>query len=88
MQPLSYAGGGEMHEHRAPTADEVILGLEYILGQRSMQALVERLEYEYFGTRDIASIVKERPELFERAMKEILGSAGPALLNCIRKSLR
>ena len=78
---------GEMHEHRAPTADEVISGLEYILGQRIMQALVKRVEYEYFGTHDIASIMEERPEVFERAMKEILGSAGPALLKCIRKSL-
>lgn len=76
---------GEMHKQRAATSDEVILGLERILGQRTMRALMEKLDYEYFGTEDIASIIEDRPELFERAMNEILGSAGPALLNYVRK---
>jgi hypothetical protein len=77
---------GEMLERELTNADKILLGLEHILGQRTMRAL-EKLDYEYFGTQDIASIIEERPELFERAMKEILGSAGLALLKCVRKSL-
>jgi hypothetical protein len=79
---------GEMHKRKVLTADEILLGLEHILGRRSIRALQDKLDYEYFGTEDIASVIEERPELFERAMKEILGSAGPAILECVRNRRR
>lgn len=75
-----------MLEVEGAAAAEVLLGLEHILGQRTMRALRDKLDYEYFGTEDIAAMIEFRPELFERAMKEILGEAGLALIKCVRVS--
>jgi hypothetical protein len=76
----------EMQE-KVTVGDEILLGLEHILGRKITQALWVKLDYEYFGTGDIASVIEERPELFERAMKEILGPAGPAIVGRIRKDV-
>jgi hypothetical protein len=75
---------GEMLERRVVTADEILMGLEYILGRRVMQALQDKLNYEYFGIEDIAEIIETRPDIFERTMRETLGSAGPALIRRAR----
>ena len=61
-------------------ARNLILNLEKILGEKVMAALLGNLQYTYFGTDDIAKVIQTKPELFERAMKELLGEAGLAIL--------
>jgi hypothetical protein len=75
---------GELIKRKTVATDGMLLGLEHILGKGVTQVLLNKLNYEYFGTENIAEILEARPDIFERAMKEILGSAGPALIRCAR----
>ena len=75
---------GELIKRKKGGTDVMLLGLEHVLSKRVTQALLNKLNYEYFGTENIAEIIEARPDIFERAMTEILGSAGPALIRSAR----
>jgi hypothetical protein len=64
-------------------AADFVCGLEAVLGKRAMEALRSELQYTYFGTGDIVSIIRTRPHTFERAMKDIFGLAGIAIIELI-----
>ena len=59
---------------------EFVSGLEKLLGPRAMEALKDQLNYVYFGTDDMVCMIQSKPRIFERAMEDIFGPAGTAII--------
>lgn len=79
---------GEASAQNLATPQDILQGLERLLGPRVMLALKEILHYTYFGTDDVEYIMQTRPELFERAMSEIFGKAWPMIFGVTLTSAR
>ena len=63
--------------------------LEGLLGENVYRILALTLEDDFLGTeKDIKRILQERPELFERAFRGLLGElAGTAVLRVVDQQL-
>lgn len=58
----------------------LLSSVEEILGPKVMAALLDALEYKYFGSDNVFKIIQSKPYLFKRAMEELLGDGGLAIL--------
>lgn len=70
-------------------ADAFLSRLEDLLGPRIYRVLALTLEDDFFGNeKDVKKVLQERPELFERAFRGILGDlAGTAVLRIVDQKL-
>lgn len=66
---------------RDSAGKEFVRRFEKIFGPIVFAHLQSTMQYTYFGTSDIASIIETKPDLFERAMSEIFGKAWPTILS-------
>lgn len=69
---------------KADEAATLILSrLRLILGSRAFDAIIEEIKANYCGVMDINTCISERPEVFERALVNIIGIAGSTILGKI-----
>jgi hypothetical protein len=70
-------------------AEAFLSRLESLLGPNMFKILTLTLEEDFFGNeKDLMGILQERPDLFERAFRGILGEvAGPAILRVVDQEL-
>ena len=70
-------------------AEAFLSRLEGLLGEDVYRILALTLEDDFFGNeKDIKRILQERPELFERAFRGLLGElAGTAVLRVVDQQL-
>lgn len=71
---------GDNSVYRITDATDFVAELEKLLGPRVMEALKDQLNYVYFGTSDMVYIIQSKPRTFERAMRDIFGFAGTAII--------
>lgn len=74
---------------REEQAEKFLSQLEDLLGPRIYRVLALTLEDDFFGNeKDLKRILQERPELFERAFRGVLGElAGTAVLRVVDQKL-
>lgn len=77
---------GVMQEEQAKA---FLSRLQSLLGPGVFVVLARTLEEDFFGNeKDLMKILQERPDLFERAFRAILGEiAGPAILRIVDREL-
>ncbi|MEO9296282.1 MAG: hypothetical protein ABI347_11885 [Nitrososphaera sp.] len=70
-------------------ADAFLSRLRDLLGPSVYQILSLTLEDDFFGNeKDVKRVLQERPELFERAFRGVLGElAGTAVLRIVDQQL-
>lgn len=70
-------------------AEAFLSRLESLLGANVYRILALTLEDDFFGKeKDVKRILQERPELFERALRGLLGElAGTAVLRIVDQQL-